>query len=481
MTTASKAIATLWINFYSNKAQQLAQEAKKDEEEVKLSSYLEPYAATFDKGKAERMPESQPYDHAIDLKEDFVPKDCKVYSLSPIEEKEMNKFIDENLRKGYIRPSKSPMASPFFFVGKKDGKLRPCQDYRYLNSRTIKHAYLLPLISEIVDRVKGWIHFTKLDLCSDYNNVRIKEGDQWKAAFKTKRGLFELTVMFFGLCNSSATFQSIINDIFRDYVDEGWLHIYMNDLLLCGRSTEDMQWKTLRVVQRLQENDLFLKLEKCKFDVSQIKFLRMIISHDQVDMDPVKVQGVLDWPTPEIVKQVREFLGFGNFYRRFINHYSDIAQLLIKLTRKDTPFDWSEQCKDAFQELKRHFTTALVFITPDLDKPFVLECDASLTATAAVLWQQDTNGDWHPVVYLSQTFNLAERNYEIYNRELLAIVRALEQWRHYLEGTGNQVQVLTDHKNLTYFRSPRRLNRRQARWQLFLSQFDLQLVHCPGR
>jgi hypothetical protein len=177
-TTASKAIATLWINFYSNKAQQLAQEARKDEEEVKLPSYLEPYAATFDKGKAERMPESRLYDHTIDLKEDFVPRDCKVYTLLQAEEKEMNEFIDENLRKGYIWLLKSPMASPFFFVGKKDGKLRPCQDYRYLNSGTVKHAYPLPLISEMVDQVKGWTHFTKLDLHSGYNNVCIKEGDQ---------------------------------------------------------------------------------------------------------------------------------------------------------------------------------------------------------------------------------------------------------------------------------------------------------------
>jgi hypothetical protein len=175
------------------------------------------------------------------------------------------------------------------------------------------------------------------------------------------------------------------------------------------------------------------------------------------------------------------FLSFGNFYRRFIDHYSDIARPLIELTKKDVLFNWSEHCEGVFQELKRRFTTVPVLITPNLDKPFVLECDASLAATAAVLRQQDANGDWHPVAYLSQTFNPAERNYKIYDRELLAIVRALEQWRHYLEGTGKQVQVFTNHKNLTYFRSPQRLNRRQARWQLFLSQFDLQLVHCPGR
>jgi hypothetical protein len=149
--------------------------------------------------------------------------------------------------------------------------------------------------------------------------------DQWKATFKTKQGLFKPTVMFFGLCNSPATFQSMINDIFCNYIDEGWLHIYIDDLLLCRQSTEDMQRKTLKVVQRLQKNNLFLKLEKCKFDVPRIKFLGMIISHDQVNMDLVKVQGVLNWPTSETVKQVREFLGFSNFYKWFIDHYSNIA------------------------------------------------------------------------------------------------------------------------------------------------------------
>jgi hypothetical protein len=143
------------------------------------------------------------------------------------------------------------MASSFFFVGKKDRKLRPCQDYCYLNSRTAKYAYPLPLISEMVDQVKEWTHFTKLDLCSGYNNIHIKEEDQWKAAFKIKQGLFEPMVMFFGLCNSLATFQSMINDIFHDYVNGGWLHIYMDDLLLCRQSTKDMQQKTLKMVQRL--------------------------------------------------------------------------------------------------------------------------------------------------------------------------------------------------------------------------------------
>ena len=212
----------LWINAKTNVSQKLAIQETADKKEKTLEEMVPPelldYKDVFDKVTAERFPESRPWDHAIDLKEDFVPHDCKVYPMTIPEQAELDKFIDENLAKGYIRPSKSPMASPFFFVSKKDGKLRPCQDYRKLNEGTVKNSYLLPLISTLLDKLKGAKYFTKLDLRSGYNNVRIKDGDQWKAAFKTSRGLFEPMVMFFGLCNSPATFQQMMDEIFRDEI-----------------------------------------------------------------------------------------------------------------------------------------------------------------------------------------------------------------------------------------------------------------------
>lgn len=475
-----EALTSLYIQAKINPAMEFAQEARQQKEKVAIPEYLQPFAEVFEKKAVERFPEPRLYDHAIDLKPDFVPRDCKVYPLSPEEERKLNEFVDENLKKGYIRTSKSPQASPFFFVGKKDGNLQPCQDYRYLNEKTVKNAYPLPLISDLVDKIKRWKKFTKMDLRSGYNNVRIKDGDQWKAAFKTKRGLFEPTVMFFGLCNSPATFQAMMNDIFKDMLTENWLQIYMDDILIGATNDNDLRDKTIRVVERLRNNDLYVKSEKCVFNVSEVEFLGMIVEHNRVSMDPVKLKGVLDWPVPTTVKQVRGFLGFGNFYRRFIDHYSDIVQLLVDLTKKDKVFKWTEDCQAVFEELKKRFTSASVLIMPDTTKPFVLECDASLMATAAVLRQQDINGDWHPVAYLSQSLLPAERNYEIYDQELLAIVRALESWRHYFHGGKEPLRILTDHKNLTYYWSPRRLNRRQAQWHLFLSQFDYKLHHCPG-
>src|SRR6201996_6893797 len=249
----------IWINAKTGISQTLAIQESADKKEKTLDEMLPAevmdYKDVFDKQTAERFPESRPWDHAIDLKEDFVPKDCKIYPLSPPEQIELDKFIDENLAKGYIRPSKSPMASPFFFVNKKDGKLRPCQDYRKLNKGTIKNAYPLPLISELIDQLKGARYFTKLDIRWGYNNVCIKDGDQWKAAFKTKCGLFEPTVMFFGMCNSPATFQAMMDDIFKDEKHEGWVIIYMDNIFVFTKELLDNIQNTRRVLQVLRDND----------------------------------------------------------------------------------------------------------------------------------------------------------------------------------------------------------------------------------
>jgi hypothetical protein len=235
-----------WIRAKTSISQQLAHdkadlnpEKKRSLDDLLPKAYHE-YKSVFEKEASERFPESRPWDHAIDLKPDFILKDCKVYPLTPVEQTKLDEFLEENLRKGYIRPSKSPMASPFFFVSKKDSDaLRPCQDYRYLNDGTVKNVYPLPLVSDLLDKLKGANIFTKLDIRWGYHNIRIKEGDELKGAFKTNKGLFEPTVMFFGLCNSPATFQAMMNDIFRDMLNEGWLIIYMDDILIYSNDPEE--------------------------------------------------------------------------------------------------------------------------------------------------------------------------------------------------------------------------------------------------
>ena len=370
---------------------------------------------------------------------------------------------------------------PFFFVKKKDGGLRPCQDYRYVNEHTIRDAYPLPLISDLVDKLRDAKVFTKFDVRWGYNNVQIKDGHQWKAAFITHKGLFEPTVMFFGLTNSPATFQRFMNDSFHDMIAEGWLVIYMDDLLIYSPDTTLHEECTKRVLQRMAELDLHLKLEKCKFTTDEVEYLGMIVKPGQLAMDPVKLDGIASWPTPTKVKDVRSFLGFANFYRHFISDYSNVARPLLDLTKKNLPWNWSPSCQASFDSLKRLFLSKPVLHLPDLSAPFAVATDASKHASGAILLQTDSNGDWHPCSYLSQSFSPAERNYDIYDRELLAVICALKSWRHYLHGSPFPVQIFTDHKNLTYFRQPQVLNRRQARWLIDLADFDLKMVHVPGK
>jgi len=396
----------IWINTKVTTSQAFAQRYEEQEPELtneeRIPQEYHEYLDVFNETYATRFPKSRTWDHKIELKPDFEPKAFKSYKLSPEEQERQKEFIEENLKLGYIRPSKSPMASPFFFVSKKDGKLRPTQDYWYLNERTIKNAYPLPLISEIMDKVKtsGAKYFTKLDVRWGYNNIRIKEGDEWKAAFKTNTRLFEPTVMFFGLCNSPATFQAMMDSIFEDETHEGWIIVYIDDVLILSKDKKLLKERTKRVLQKLRDNDLYLKPKKCFFCKEKIEYLGMIIEEGKVSMDPAKLKGICDWPKPTTIKQTRSFLGFGNFYRRFIRRYSEIARpmnaLLGKINGKDKPFAWTEDAQKAFESLKKRFTEEPVLIMVDQMRPLQIECDASKYASGAVLTQLDGNGEQHP-------------------------------------------------------------------------------------
>ena len=345
-----------WINAKTSSSIEfhLKHDAKKENVPLKqqIPEVFHKFLDVFDETKADRFPEPRPWDHKIELKEGFQPKSFKMYNLTPEEQSELDKWIKENLEKGYIRPSQSPMASPFFYVKKKDGRLRPCQDYRYLNDWTIKNAYPLPLISELTDKLAGAKYFTKLDVRWGYNNIRIKDGDQWKAAFKTNKNLFEPTVMFFGMCNSPATFQSMMDSIFGDLIEGCIVIIYMDNIFLFAKNPQDLETNTKKILQRLRENNLFLKPAKCEFSKTKVEWLGMIIE-GKISMDPGKLKGISEWPSPTTVKQTRGFLEFGNFYRCFIQHFSEITKPLNDLLKKDQKFDWTSICQKAFDELKK--------------------------------------------------------------------------------------------------------------------------------
>lgn len=298
-------------------SQQIAEKAEKAKPQRSLDEMIPPeyrrHATVFSESESERLPEHQPWDHAIEL----VPgapetMRTKIYPMSLNKQEELNRFLKDNLRKGYIRPSKSPLASPVFFVKKKDGKLRFVQDYRKLNEITVKNRYPLPLVADIISRLRGAKYFTKFDVRWGYNNIRIKEGDEWKAAFATNQGLFEPRVMFFGLTNSPATFQALMNSIFADLTAKGLVAVYLDDILIFTATLKEHRAVTHEVLERLRKHDLYLRPEKCEFEKQQVEYLGLIIRHGEVTMDPSKVDAVRTWPTPTTLRDLRGFLAQGH-------------------------------------------------------------------------------------------------------------------------------------------------------------------------
>ena len=437
-------------------------------------------SAVFSKDSALSLPPHRPYDCAIDLLPGAPLPKGRLYNLSVPEKESMQTYISESLASGIIRPSSSPVAAGFFFVGKKDGGLRPCIDYRSLNDITVKNRYPLPLISSTFEPLANAKVFTKLDLRNAYHLVRIREGDEWKTAFNTHLGHFEYLVMPFGLTNAPAVFQALVNDILRDVINK-YAVVFLDDILVYSPSMEEHIVHVRSILQRLLKNKLFVKAEKCDFHTTSVEFLGHIVERGSVKADPKKIQAVVDWERPTTRTQLRRFLGFSNFYRKFIKNFSLVAAPLNALTSPSTPFLWSPAADHAFETLKRLFTSAPVLTMPDPTKQFVLEVDASETGIGAVLSQRaNTDDQLHPCAFFSRKLSPAERNYDVGNRELLAIHDALKEWRHWLEGSSQPFVVMSDHKNLTYLRSAKRLSPRQSRWALFFTRFNFTISYKPG-
>jgi len=448
-------------------------------EEMVPKKFLK-WRKVFGKVKSKRIPTRKAWDHAIDLKETFKPRKGKIYLLSKNEREEVQNFVEDQLRKGYIRLSKSPQTSSVFFMGKKDGNKRIVMDYHNLNSQTVKNNYLLPLITELINNMGSKKVFMKMDLRWRFNNMRIKERDKWKGAFTTHVSSFEPTVMFFGITNSPATFQAMMNEILRDLINEGKVAAFVDDVLVGTETEEGHDEIVEEILKRLEENDLYIKLEKCMWKVRKIGFLEVVIGPNRIEMEKKKIEGVLSWLEPKNIKDIRKFLGLTNYYRRFIKDFAQVARPMNMLIRKDKKWRWEEAQQKAFDELKQVFTMKPVLAAPDLDKEFRVEADASNYAPGEVLSMKCSDNRWRPVAFISKSLSNTERNYEIHNKEILAIVRCLEAWRHFLEGATVKFEIWTDHKNLKYFMKAQKLNHRQARWALYLSRFDFVLRHVLG-
>lgn len=451
------------------------------------------YAPTFSEPDAGTFPAKTKVEHSIPLEEGKTAPYGPIYPLSGKELMALRAYLDEALAKGWIQPSESPAGAPILFVPKKDGSLRLCVDYRGLNKVTVKNRYPLPLIVEILDRLSGAKFFTKLDLRDAYHRIRIAREDRWKTAFRTRYGQFEYLVMPFGLTNAPATFQAYINEALKGYLDHFCI-VYMDDILVYSNSREEHTHHVRAVLERLKEYSLFVKLSKCQFYTDEVDFLGYRVGVAGVSMDPSKVIAIRDWQRPKTFREIQCFLGFANFYRGFIARYSaivaPITDLLIgmKAGKKTGPLIWNAEAKQAFSTLKQCFQEAPLLKHYDPMKECRIEADASGGALGAVLSQPyESYGDsrrivWHPIAFLSKKLSLAERNYTTGDQEMLAIVTAFKEWRHYLESPASTTRVLTDHEALLRFMDDKPLSRkRQTRWAETLSAYDFTIQWRRGK
>ncbi|KAK1912987.1 hypothetical protein P3342_004923 [Pyrenophora teres f. teres] len=370
----------------------------------------------------------------------------------------------------FIRVSSSPASSPVLFAKKPGGGLRLCIDYRALNAITRKDRYPLPLIRETLNNISKAKWFTKLDVIAAFHKIRVAEGDEWKTAFRTRFGLFEWLVTPFGMANSPSTFQRYINWTLREYLDE-FCSAYLDDVLIyTDGSLRQHQDHVRKVLSKLQSAGLHVDIKKCEFEVKSTKYLGFIIDAGKgISIDPDKVKAIKEWEAPKTVKGVRSFLGFANFYRKFIRDFAKIATPLTRLTG-DVSFTWGKDEQAAFDKLKEIFVIEPVLATFDSERDTVLECDSSGYATGGVLSQYDEEGK----------NNAHECNYEIHDKELLAVVRCLEEWDAELRSV-KSFKVITDHKNLEYFMKPKMLSERQIRWAASLSRFNMEILYRPGK
>jgi hypothetical protein len=422
---------------------------KTNDQSLPIPTQYKKFAKVFAKPSDVGLPEHKPWDHEIPLQEGKQPTFKPIYKCSAEELNALREYIDENLRKGLIRESHSPAGYPILFVPKKNGTLRLCVDYRQLNDITIKDRMPLPRIDEMFDRIQGAEWFSKFDLIAAYARIRIKEGEEWKTAFRTRFGHYEYLVMPFGLTNAPASFQRFINNVLRHLLDKGVI-VYLDDILIYSKTEEEHSQLITEVLKALQENDLFVELEKSEFHKTEVEFLGHIVGINGIRMDPAKVSAVLDWPTPRNIKDVQSFTGFCNYYRRFIKDYSKKATPLHRFTKKGIPFKWDEQAEEAFQDIKRRIAEQPILKTFDPNKETFVETDASDYAIGATLYQKH-EGCKHPIAFLSKKLTDVETRYPIHDKELFAIVEACRQWRSYLQGNKFPIQVFTDHKNLTWF------------------------------
>ncbi|GJU78891.1 putative reverse transcriptase domain-containing protein [Tanacetum coccineum] len=419
------------------------------------------------------LPPARPVEFQIDLVPGAAPVARAPYRLAPSEMKELSEQLQELSDKGFIRPSSSPWGAPVLFVKKKDGSFRMCIDYRELNKLTVKNRYPLPRIDDLFDQLQGSSIYSKIDLRSGYHQLRVREQDVPKTAFRTRYGHYEFQVMPFGLTNAPAVFMDLMNRVCKPYLDK-FVIVFIDDILIYSKDEREHEEHLKTILELLKEEKLYAKFSKCEFWIPKVQFLGHVIDSRGIHVDPAKIESIKDWASPKTPTEIRQFLGLAGYYRRFIEGFSKIAKSMTKLTQKGIKFDWGEKEENAFQLIKQKLCSAPILALPEGSEDFVVYCDASHKGLGAVLMQREK-----VIAYASRQLKVHEKNYTTHDLELGSVVFALKIWRHYLYGT--RCTVFTDHKSLQHILDQKELNMRQRRWLELLSDYDCDIRYHPGK
>ncbi len=422
------------------------------------------------------LSERRLYDHKIQLQKSKTSIFESLYDMSQDELRILKKYLKNNLIKDFIQVSSFLAISLILFVKKSSEELRFCVNYWNLNVMTVKNQYSLFLIRETLDRLTKIKYYIKLDIIAVFNKLRMTYEDEWKIAFRTRYDLYEYNVLLFELTNESLSFQNFINDTLHDFLNVFCI-AYMNDILIYSNSKKKHTQHVHQILKRLRVVELQIDIEKCEFSVIEIKYLSLIIITYEIKMNFEKINVIMNWAASRDVKDVQSFLSFINFYRRFIKKFFKLIDSLTVLIRKDQSFNWTQKCQFIFNRLKQTFITVSILMHYNSNLFVTVKINVFDYVVIEVMSQRDDNEQLRSVIYFSFKMLLAECNYEIYDKKLLAIIRAFEKWRLELKDTLNFVEIIFDHKNLEYFMSIKLLSRRQVRWSEFLSRFNFKIVY----
>jgi len=440
-------------------------------------SIVNEYQDVFPEELPQKLPQKREADLRINLIPGSSPPTRAPYRMSTTELTELKKQLDKMLGSGFIKPSLSPYGAPVLFVRKKTGELRMCIDYRALNKITIKNSYGLPRISELLDQIRGAKYFTTLDLNSGYHQLRVHQNDTQKTAFRTRYGLYEFTVVPFGLTGAPSAFMKFVQSLFHHLLDHSVV-VFVDDILIYSKTEIEHRKHVKEVLNILRKNELYAKLPKCQLFQSKVTFLGHVLSKDGLSVEEDKIQAMNDWPRPQNRKHILSFLGLCGYYRTFIENFSQIALPMTELLKESKEWNWDERVEKSFRQLQQAMSKAPVLASPDPTRKFIITTDASDFAIGAALSQHFDDGE-RPIAFHSKKLSPAESNYPVHEKELLAVIRALKEWRCFLDG--QHFTVITDHKSLIYLQTQPHLSNRQTRWLEFLSAFNFTIQYKPGK